>query len=67
MVEEWKIGDKFEVLTDRIGYYLKKGDKGICYGTLIHEKAIYFNFDCSTSIHINRIKKLNAIPIYELW
>jgi hypothetical protein len=64
MVEEWKEGDKFEVLTTKNGYYLKKGDKGICEGIAnLLDKTIYFAK--SQSIHIERIKKITTI--YELW
>jgi hypothetical protein len=66
MVEEWKVGEKFEVIENKNLGYLRKNYKGICYGIASKkEKTIYFNPEKTKAIHIYRLKKL--ITIYELW
>lgn len=72
MVEEWNIGDEFEVILDQRGRYLNKGDKGKCWGVTPlgnsgGEPSIYFTENQNQSIYIYRIKKITKEPTYELW
>lgn len=64
MVEEWNIGDEFEVISDCPGEHLKKGDRGKVF-KITFNSYIYFN--TSSSIRISRIKKISTKPTYELW
>lgn len=71
MVEEWKIGDEFEVISNNWGY-LEKGNRGKCYGITPlansgNIPSIFFTPKQDKAIHINRIKKIPIETTYELW
>lgn len=66
MVEEWKIGDEFEVISDSPGEHLKKGDRGKIIG-YTHTSSDYVYFKTSYSIRKDRIRKILKKPTYELW
>lgn len=65
MVEEWDIGDKFEVINSSSFEHLSKGDVGIVIEKPSHSGYVYFKK--GYSIHVSRIKKISKNTVYELW
>ncbi len=66
MVEEWNVGDIFEVISYHGTGYFKVGEKGICIEKP-SKNAQYLYFAPNFSIAISRIKKVKSNKNYELW
>lgn len=66
MVEEWNVGDEFEVIIPSTSGYFKVGEKGkVSEKSAPESKVVYFT--PNASIYKDRIKKINKINSYELW
>jgi len=63
MVEEWNVGDEFEVIKDVSDEWLTKGERGVVYSL---SSSTHLYFSSGQSIQISRIKKITT-KNYELW